>query len=98
MGTKGTLELVPDIKAELKLRLVCAEVPTTLEVEPEALSPPMAMQEVLTLAAWCASLTIAPKLRKASNCSHCALEIGHWFDGTKACFAPLTELQETWRH
>ena len=51
MGTKGTLELVTDIRAKLKLRLVCAEVPTTLEVEPEALSPPMAMQEVLTLAA-----------------------------------------------
>ena len=49
--TKGTLGLVPHIKAKLKLRLVYAKVSTTSEIEPEASSPPMAMQEMLTLAA-----------------------------------------------
>ena len=49
--TKDTLGLVLDIKAKLKLRLVCAKVPTTSEVEPEAPSPRIAMQEMLTLAA-----------------------------------------------
>ena len=51
MGTKGTLELVPDIRVELKIRLVCAEIPITSEAEPEVPSPPVTKQEVLTLAA-----------------------------------------------
>ena len=50
VGKKGILGLVPDIRAELKLRLVYAKVPTTLEVKPKAPSPPVAMQEALTLA------------------------------------------------
>ena len=51
VGTKGTIELVPDIRAELKLRLFCAEVPTILEAALEVPSSPVTKQEVLTLAA-----------------------------------------------
>ena len=51
VGTKGTIELIPDIRAELKLRLFCAEIPTILEAALEVPSPPVTKQEVLILAA-----------------------------------------------
>ena len=89
------------MKAALVLRLGEAEVPATSDAIPISPSTPVYMQEELTLAAWEASPKLVPELvlpelRKARSCSHCVLEIGHWFVTTMALSAPLTELHDAW--
>ena len=43
---------------------------------------------VLTVATWWLAPWSVPVLKRASNCSHFALEIGHWVDALEGVSTP----------
>ena len=77
--------------------LVCDCEENTSKVPLESPSTPATL-EVPTLAAWCVPLApeadLEPELRKANNCSHCALEIGHKLLAIAGFSAPLLKCEE----
>ena len=72
--------------------LVCGYEEITSKAPPGSPST-QATLEALTVAAWCDSLNLDPMLRKANNCSHCVLEIGHKLLAVVP--APLLKFEET---
>ena len=101
LGLKGKLEEVPDMRLEQRLaeELTCDCEENTSKVPPECTSTQTTLEEALTLAAWCdpspPEADPEPELRKANNCSHGALEIGHKLLVDAELSAPLHRCEET---
>ena len=83
----------------LAKELTCDCEENTSKVPPECPSTPAILEEALTLATWCDPSP--PKadpeleLRKANNCSHCALEIGHKLLPNVKFLDPLLKCEKT---
>ena len=83
----------------LAKELTCDCEENTSKVPPECPFTPAILEEALTLATWCdpspPEAYPEPELRKANNCSHYALEIGHKFLPNVKLSTSLLNCEET---